>query len=256
MSRGRWRTYIRKTFAQNTEHFVREYQTVLMHRYKDTKFHLFCFWFYPSDLCQWVQDLQNAATLPETKTEQINTIPSNNQKRFTWPACCQKGVNLNDNPIISKAYFTFCRQNKIKSDDRNTRLQFCMRMRAAWLRVVACYPYAKGKEAPSPEDIKKYLEQQHVYEISLLQGGRDWRLEDNKVLLEPQKYSFNHFRGEELRERRVLVYGAPMANPYICAPGSCERECCLLVLNLVSSTLPCIRQPRPRLRVLDVCGFV
>jgi hypothetical protein len=24
-----------------------------------------------------------------------------------------------------------------------------------------------------------------------------------------------------------------------------ERECCLLVLNLVSSTLPCIRQPRP-----------
>jgi hypothetical protein len=35
-----------------------------------------------------------------------------------------------------------------------------------------------------------------------------------------------------------------------------ERECCLLVLNLVSSTLPCIRQPRPRLRVLDDCGFV
>ena len=26
-----------------------------------------------------------------------------------------------------------------------------------------------------------------------------------------------------------------------------ERECCLLVLNLVSSTLPCIRRPRPRL---------
>jgi len=38
--------------------------------------------------------------------------------------------------------------------------------------------------------------------------------------------------------------------------GFSERECCLLVLNLVSSTLPCIRQPRPRLRVLDVCGFV
>ena len=33
------------------------------------------------------------------------------------------------------------------------------------------------------------------------------------------------------------------------------RECCLLVLNLVSS-LSCIRQPRPRLRVLYVCGFV
>ena len=35
-----------------------------------------------------------------------------------------------------------------------------------------------------------------------------------------------------------------------------ERECCLLVLSLVSSTLPCIRQPRLRLRVLGICGFV
>ena len=30
--------------------------------------------------------------------------------------------------------------------------------------------------------------------------------------------------------------------------GHCERVCCLLVLNLVSSTLSCIRQPRPRRR--------
>ena len=35
-----------------------------------------------------------------------------------------------------------------------------------------------------------------------------------------------------------------------------ERVCSLLVLNLVSSTLPCIRQPGPRLRVLGVCDFV
>ena len=39
-------------------------------------------------------------------------------------------------------------------------------------------------------------------------------------------------------------------------PATGERECCLLVLNLVSSTLSCIRRPRPRLLVLDVCGFV
>jgi len=26
-----------------------------------------------------------------------------------------------------------------------------------------------------------------------------------------------------------------------------ERECCLLVLNLASSTLSCIRRPRPRM---------
>ena len=38
--------------------------------------------------------------------------------------------------------------------------------------------------------------------------------------------------------------------------GEGERECCLLVLNLVSSTLPCIRQPGPRLRELGVCDFV
>jgi hypothetical protein len=30
-------------------------------------------------------------------------------------------------------------------------------------------------------------------------------------------------------------------------PPGTKRECCLLVLNLVSSTLPCIRRPRPRL---------
>ncbi len=29
-----------------------------------------------------------------------------------------------------------------------------------------------------------------------------------------------------------------------------ERVCCLLVLNLVSSTLPCIRQPGPRLIII------
>jgi hypothetical protein len=33
-----------------------------------------------------------------------------------------------------------------------------------------------------------------------------------------------------------------------------ERVCCLLVLNLVSSTLLCICRPRPRLRVLDKCS--
>ena len=37
---------------------------------------------------------------------------------------------------------------------------------------------------------------------------------------------------------RPLNYDAARAN---------ERVCCLLVLNLVSSTLSCIRQPRPRL---------
>jgi hypothetical protein len=34
-----------------------------------------------------------------------------------------------------------------------------------------------------------------------------------------------------------------------------ERECCLLVLSLVSSTLPCIRQPRLRLKKTDLCSL-
>ena len=38
---------------------------------------------------------------------------------------------------------------------------------------------------------------------------------------------------------------------------SAGRECCLLVLNLVSSTPPwCIRQPGPRIRVLGVCDRI
>ena len=38
--------------------------------------------------------------------------------------------------------------------------------------------------------------------------------------------------------KRIIITGA---HPVLWG------ECCLLVLNLVSSTLPCIRQPRPRL---------
>jgi hypothetical protein len=45
-------------------------------------------------------------------------------------------------------------------------------------------------------------------------------------------------------------HGLPLGMPHFAS------VCCLLVLNLVSSTLSGIRQPRPRLRVFDVCGFV
>jgi len=50
----------------------------------------------------------------------------------------------------------------------------------------------------------------------------------------------------------TLCYGSSSCPRWVAG----ERECCLLVLNLVSSILPCIRRPRPRLRVLDVRGFV
>ena len=55
----------------------------------------------------------------------------------------------------------------------------------------------------------------------------------------------------------ALEYPGSLANIYfLLVLSSMPRECCLLVLNLVSSTLSCIRRPRPRLLVLDVCGFV
>ena len=55
-----------------------------------------------------------------------------------------------------------------------------------------------------------------------------------------------------------LLYGEVPHTPasLMHDPNPDERECCLLVLNLVSSTLSCIRRPRPRLCVLDVRGFV
>jgi hypothetical protein len=51
----------------------------------------------------------------------------------------------------------------------------------------------------------------------------------------------------------VLFIGTPFSNLYtlVHAPAIgrvVERECCLLVLNLVSSTPPCIRQPGLRIQ--------
>jgi len=55
-----------------------------------------------------------------------------------------------------------------------------------------------------------------------------------KLLLDLR--TFVGCQGPHARSERVWV---------LKHPG--ERECCLLVLNLVYSTLPCIRRPRPRL---------
>ena len=61
--------------------------------------------------------------------------------------------------------------------------------------------------------------------------------------------------GRRLRPASVLRAEAT-TRPTARLSQSLERESCLLVLSLVSSTLPCIRQPRLRLRVLGICGFV
>jgi hypothetical protein len=224
VARGRWRTFVRKEFAENTEHFVREYQKLLMQRYEQVKSSLFGFWFYPSDLCRWVKDLQEMATLPGAASL-ADTRDSRN-KRFRWPACCRKGESMADGSADSRAYFTFCRLNRLPFDDPRSRLQFCMRMRAAWLRVVACYEIPKDGAPPTEAQIERYLEEQHVYEISLFKkdnGASDWKVEPRHVLLWPQKFDFQRLRNDDISDRRVLVYGAPMrcagaaANPYLCA---------------------------------------
>jgi hypothetical protein len=49
------------------------------------------------------------------------------------------------------------------------------------------------------------------------------------------------------RREAVEDVGEPSRRTRMSKDWCIERECCLLVLNLVSSTLPCIRRPRPRL---------
>ena len=67
-------------------------------------------------------------------------------------------------------------------------------------------------------------------------------------------HAFDAFLFDMMIDQRFSVVDSQHQNGLSENVG--ERVCRLLVLNLVSSTLPCIRRPRPRLRVLDVCGFV
>ena len=75
--------------------------------------------------------------------------------------------------------------------------------------------------------------------------------------------SSQNINPEALRFKRAEFYNGLKSKVGLAAAKAAAlrinlnvRECCLLVLNLVSSTLSWIRRPRPRLLVLDVCGFV
>jgi hypothetical protein len=171
---------------------VREYQTLLMERFETTKEKLFGFWFYPSDLCDWVRDIQAVARLNKAPAEAASD--RNAPKRFRWPACCQKGKSrVDSDSITSAAYKSFCRQNGLWSDNRNSRLQFCQRMRAAWLRVVGGYQLDPDGNAPSAEDVIAYMEKQKIYEIQLQEDevGRKESVctEQHEILSHPEKYT-------------------------------------------------------------------
>ncbi len=78
-------------------------------------------------------------------------------------------------------------------------------------------------------------------------------LKRERKLLQVESRRIQKEKQRLLEEKRRLVEEKRLIRDQA---NRSERMCCLLVLNLVSSTLPCIRQPRPRLRVLDICGFV
>jgi hypothetical protein len=219
---GRWHFYITKEFRQNTVHFLSEYQKLLMERYPPTTNDVFGFWFYFSDLCRWIKEAEERANLLEGDADNANRPHARAEKQFRWPKCCQKGSSLDD-PIDTAAYKTFCRLNHLSYNDRRSRLQFCMRIRAAWLRLVACYPFSKGVAPPTTDDIQEYLKKEGVKEISLSgkKGGTNWDVVEHysEVLLQPQNH-IKDCRQEQWSNHRVLVYGAPMraANPYLVSP--------------------------------------
>ena len=88
---------------------------MLMDCFDTTQNRVFCFCFYPSDLCKWVRDLREVEMLRQTpesngETESNGEIESNNEiernfttrrninapKFFEWPSrsCCRKGQKL------------------------------------------------------------------------------------------------------------------------------------------------------------------
>jgi hypothetical protein len=130
-----------------------------------------------------------------------------------------------DGSADSRVYFTFCRLNRLSFDDPRSWLQFCMRMRAAWLRVVGGYPYTKGKAASSEDAIIAYMKNQNICEIQLQHDDKrhieSVYTKQYEILSHPENYTRQQLR-DSMPDHRVLVYGAPMrcagaaANPYLC----------------------------------------
>ena len=213
----KWSKNLRHAFSQNIQKFVLEYQQLLQDRFKNIKYYLFDFRFDFSDLCQWIKDVQERATRSGGDVNRQDTTV----KPFRWPRDCKKGVSF-AKPNHTIAYKQFCRWNDLE-DDWDSRRQFCMRMRATWLRLVACYPFKKDAEAPTRDAIESYLRKQHVFEISLFKkqnGKTDFKEEPySELLLHPEEH-IEDCKKEEWRDHRVLVYGAPMraANPYLVSP--------------------------------------
>jgi hypothetical protein len=87
-----------------------------------------------------------------------------NRKMFVWPDVCQKGKKL-DAPF-TLAYKTFCNHMGLNKFHSQSQTEFRVRVRAAWLRLVACYPFNHGL-SPDMENVASYLKDAHVEEVDL-----------------------------------------------------------------------------------------
>lgn len=215
---GRWNTNIRKEFADNAVNLVKEYQLLLTNRLSspDIKACHFAFYFMPQDLFRWVNDLHDCAELGQTQARE--KASSENRKMFVWPEVCQKGKKL-DAPF-TLAYKTFCNEKGLNKFNFKSQTEFRVRVRATWMRLVACYPFEHGR-SPTNEEVLKYLEKAYAEEVDLkpsdaANGPRTKVVPVNKDAWSIMPGSSQW--GTEQKGRRVLVYGAPLVNPYLCGP--------------------------------------
>jgi len=200
----KWCMWSRKQYAKNTEKFVQMFQKLLMTHYDmhNTNINVFGFWFFLSDLRNWIRDVKELLANPGTAA---------NPRRFVWPKCCRKGEPLDTDPTTCLPYKEFCRQMKISFYAKSSQQQFRVRMRAAWLRLVACYPYSTQQDV-SENDIARYLRDQHIREVDV-ESGQEYDVNALKKILTLED---ENLRSANMRNHRILVPGAEMHNPYTC----------------------------------------
>ena len=205
-----WPTYSKSMFVKNTQNFVVQFQKLVMKRHNEGQnmsASVFGFWFTLDDLQQWIRDIHEILQNPELRP----AYP----RRFQWPKCCRKGEQLEENTSRSYAYKDFCRQMKLSFNDKKSQQQFLIRMRAAWLRLVACYPYTYNLVTGAPAiatdtQIAQYLEDQNIREVNVREP--ETRVADSHLA------NILSADPNQLRNRRVLVPGTHMTNPYLCTP--------------------------------------
>ena len=87
-----------------------------------------------------------------------------------------------------------------------------------------------------------------LHQLATLPGWRHLTL-DSSAFAEGMARELSTIGNRLLQNAQVSRANGPVSNAHVV-----ESESCLLVLNLVSSTLPCVRQSRPRLTLTCAGG--